>query len=740
MRQKAQKKPAPTKSVVPAIAILLASALFSGSLTAQNATATFGDDFASESADWKPFFEKGLWTVANGVFTSTGKGVTTARVARTPAISDVIVDVEFKAGNSQRRNIGLILRAQENHSCLIVRHYDTNRTLELLTFEKGSVKQRQSGTVKLSVNPSKWYRLKVVAIRDVVMAKLWPASQKEPLRWHLSTHTSLTDPGLPGLFADDGSIVSFRNFNATWNNKDIEAFQNDLANEKEKLLQRMTESLQMTIEATPFVLHSEDGPSRLLTLNTTLEGISEPVAGKVTISSGQTTTTHHIRLEDFNNGKARITLPEQKKSAEIKVTFETSIGKKLQSKMLLKPARQWTFYMTPHTHFDVGFTDLQPNVIKQLSDDMELAVQYCNETADWPQESKYKWVVEVTGLMKNYIDRHSKEQVDKFMDLVRTGQIEICAYYLNMPTELVGHEELIRCLYYAEHLKQTYNIDIDTAMLNDVPGYTWALPELFVEMGVDRISFRANSIHAQFLWYRENAAKRPFYWQGPEGSKVFFWYTDSYREGNFFRSPGLHEGSFLNIIHRNVAAGCTVDDIQLRMGGDNLPPDLDASKNARAWNEKYVWPKVVVATNRQFLKVLEDKYGSSCKTYTGDIPSWWAEGPASSAHETGINRLVHDKLVAAEALWTQISLSDPTTEYPHEKISSAYDNMFYFDEHTWGASGSVREPKSERTVKQWQWKAEYAYKAKELTDNLYNEAITRLSHSVPRTSPYDVVI
>jgi hypothetical protein len=95
----------------------------------------------------------------------------------------------------------------------------------------------------------------------------------------------------------------------------------------------------------------------------------------------------------------------------IELTFDTSFGKVLRANLMLPPARKWMFFMTPHTHFDVGFTDLQPSVIKQLSDDMDTAVRYCRETAGWPEESRYRWVVEVSALMKNYIDRHLKEQI-----------------------------------------------------------------------------------------------------------------------------------------------------------------------------------------------------------------------------------------------------------------------------------------------------------------------------------------
>ena len=312
------------------------------------------------------------------------------------------------------------------------------------------------------------------------------------------------------------------------------------------------------------------------------------------------------------------------------------------------------------------------------------------------------------------------------MKLVREDRIEICGFNLNMPTEVVGHEELIRCLYDAQKLRDTYGVTIDTAQINDVPGYTWALADLLPEAGIHRVSFRANSIRGNFLWYREGAVPRPFYWQGPAGGRVFMWYTDTYRDGNFFREPGLHEDEFLDAIRRNEATGYAMDYIQLRMGGDNLPPELNTSKNAKAWNEKYLWPRVVVSTNREFLEPLERDYGRQCKTFRGDIPSWWADGPASAARENGIVRLLHDELVTTEGLWTLAGLHNPGAAYPRKAIDDAYNKMLHFDEHTWGASGSISEPKSENTLRQWAFKKAYADDAKRMGDELRRDAVAAL--------------
>jgi alpha-mannosidase len=485
--------------------------------------------------------------------------------------------------------------------------------------------------------------------------------------------------------------------------------------------------LSMRLDPTPLVLRDANGPLRRIDCRLEIDNQPRTLKGAIRASYNGTMRELEAQPADFERGVLPILVPEPSSALRVQVSFVTSTGHAVEASCTVEPVRPWVFYMTPHTHYDIGFTHPQPQVIERLTNDMDLAVRYCEETSDWPAESRYRWTVECTALMNNYVHRRTEQQVARFMDLVRSGRIEICGFNYNMPTELVGHEELIRCLYDAAELRERYNVPVDTVMINDVPGYTWALPELLLEAGLPRASFRANSIRGQFLWHRPGAVPRPCYWEGPDGSKLFLWYTDSYREGNFFRAPGLHEEAFVKIIRQNERAGAWVDHIQLRMGGDNLPPDINASKNARDWNDKYLWPQVRVATNREFLEKLENTYGSRCETVRGDIPSWWAEGPTSSARETGINRLAHDRLVAAEALWSRVWVIDPDSRYPAQRIRQAYERMFLFDEHTWGAQEGIRNPDSINTRAQWKWKSSNAYAASEIAERLLEQAVDRLS-------------
>ena len=438
-----------------------------------------------------------------------------------------------------------------------------------------------------------------------------------------------------------------------------------------------------------------------------------------------------VDSDAFRSDGFPILLPELNKSARYRVVYNSKIGRKFEIDLELKPARQWTFFINTHTHFDIGFTHPQKEILENLTADMKKAVEYCEATRDYPPESRYRWTIEGTGLLWHFINRHDKKDVQDQIKWIKEGRIELCGFNYNMPCEMLGHEQLIRCLYWADEYRREFDVPIDTVQINDVPGWAWTLPDLLSQAGIKRASFRANSIRGNFLWYREGTVPRAFYWRGPAGGKILVWYTHTYRDANFFRTPGLHEEGFVRLINENSGANIPFDYIQLRMGGDNLPPDLDASKNAKAWNEKYAWPRLVVSTNREFLEAFEAKYGDTLETHSGDVPSWWAEGPASAAKETGDVRLLHNRLVATEGLWTAASLLDPGLEYPKRRINDAIEKMMLFDEHTWGASGSISKPKDPSTVLQWETKAAFAKDAVRIGDRLECLGREALARQIP---------
>ncbi|MBN2311714.1 MAG: hypothetical protein JXR94_22235, partial [Candidatus Hydrogenedentes bacterium] len=484
--------------------------------TFAGAASVFEDDFLNGPGRWKPFLAEGAWTCSDGMLATRGGEEYAGRLADIPPVGDVLVDIEARCGDSPRRNFGLTLRAKADHSRVVVRYYDRKDALEIILFDRDKPGHIESSAGGLGIQPGVWHHIKAAAIGDLVLAKCWPADGVEP-DWQVRCSYPDTEPGAVGLIAHDGTYADFRSVRMDWGEA-VDGLRQGIAAEQKAYLAHLVENLALEVEPTPFVLRENN--ARRILLRPMLDGEVKPMDGKVSVRCGGAAQEYAVRAGDFSAGGWAVHVAEPEKPMTLDVAFEAGSGRRLEAECRLEPATPWTFYMTPHTHYDIGYTEPQPEVIERLARDTNDAIQFCEDTADWPAESRYRWTVEVTSLADHFIRRHP-DQVERFMQLVREGRIEICGYYLNMPTELTGHEETIRCLYYAQHLRERYGVRIDTVMIDDVPGYGWALADLFVDAGMGRASFRANAIRGQFLWYREGAVPRPFYWEGPAGKRLF---------------------------------------------------------------------------------------------------------------------------------------------------------------------------------------------------------------------------
>ncbi len=440
----------------------------------------------------------------------------------------------------------------------------------------------------------------------------------------------------------------------------------------------------------------------------------EPGATLTVVDGTRRQTFDVEQLPQFMN-RLVIPLPPARQTRQVQVELA---GTGRQGTVELQPARRWTVFIVPHTHLDIGYTDLQERVWTALATNLDDVIELSHKTADWPEGSRFHWTIEGTALFENFARRFGQDRVDALVDLIRAGRVELTAVCANLLTELCGPESLLRAAYAGRRLSERYGIRIDTAMINDVPGYTWALPQIWSQLGVRYANLRANGIRGKFVWHRPGAVPRPFRWRSPDGSQVVCWYTDSYREANFLRQgfpeepgaadiPALQRMLYQNLtghLRRAGQTGYDRDVIQLRMGGDNLTAVESVCRWVRYWNERWTYPRLRIATSRQFFHALEND-SRPIPVFSGDVPDWWADGAASSARQTGDARITHDQAVALEAL---SSLPDgPAREPESDTFSDIHAHLLLYAEHTWGASGGWYSKDPSNVEQQWAVKRGY---------------------------------
>ncbi len=446
---------------------------------------------------------------------------------------------------------------------------------------------------------------------------------------------------------------------------------------------------------------------------------------------GQTPVPVHLKpgqqLFDF-------TVPAPEKKTTLRLAVDLAAGTVAERRVTLKPSRHLTVYILPHSHTDIGYTEIQTEIEDKQVNNLLQGIQYARDTAGYPAGARFIWNVEVLWAADLYLRRLGAAEREAFLAAVKNGQVALDGMYLNELTGLCRPEELVRLFRFATQLREQTGAALDSAMISDVPGYTWGTVTAMAQAGIRYFSVAPNYFDriGDILVQWEN---KPFWWIGPDGhSKVLVWipfwgYAMSHRYGQM--SPQLVEDFCSGLDKRNYPYDIAY--VRWSGHGDNAAPDMAICDFVKQWNEKHAWPQFVISSTSAAFHAFENRYGDQLPEARGDWTPYWEDGAGSSALETALNRASSDRLTQAEALW---AMQRPS-EYPLEDFRQAWNDVLLYSEHTWGAWCSVGEPARRETREQWVVKQSYAVSADRRTRELLSRAMGR-EQNAPAASSLDV--
>ena len=407
----------------------------------------------------------------------------------------------------------------------------------------------------------------------------------------------------------------------------------------------------------------------------------------------------------LKSGAQNIELPWAAVQKETPITASLEVaGKTVSTQTLtLKPGRQWVVYLLPHSHIDIGYTHVQTEVERAQWKYLEMAMEASKRSATYPAGARFKWNVEILWAVDGYLRQASPEKQQQFIDAVKAGWIGLEALYGNELTGLCRPEELLRLTSFAQKLSQRCGVPIESAMITDVPGYTWGVVPALAHSGVKYFSMGPNGGdrigHTIAAW-----GDKPFWWIGPSGrDKLLVWMTGT---GYYqvYQSPE----KLMSYLASLEAKNYPYDFVQVRHClGDNGAPDVNFADKVKAWNETHAYPKLVIATADEMFRAFEQRYGDKLPQVSGDFTPYWEDGAASSARETSLNRSAAERLVQAETLWAMLA----PHKFPADQFAAAWRNVVLYDEHTWGAHNSISQPDAPFVKSQWAIKQAFALDA-----------------------------
>ncbi len=398
--------------------------------------------------------------------------------------------------------------------------------------------------------------------------------------------------------------------------------------------------------------------------------------------------------------------------SEVAVTTGPST---VRAKVQLMPHRRWTVYAVPTSHTDIGYTDIQENAVERHLMNTVGALEALKRIPG------FRWNLEV-ALHADLIEQWRPELRTELDAAVKSGGIGVHGLYLNMLTGLCSSEELVRVVRRATAFRALRHDAARTAALNDVPSAVGTLPTLLKHSGYRYFTDAVNEYRGPLFRYADARMRQcPFWWEGPDGSRVLAILTHGYAQ---MGSIGLTSSvadmertlpAWLRGMDRPEYPGTAA--IAYGAFSDNVAMAPAYARIAREWNRRYAYPRIVLASAADFFRHVERESGSRLPVFSGDLGAYWEDGAASSAHETAITRHARARLSSAQRLLTLHAAGNSPLATRHSApliadLDKAWQSVMFYDEHTWGAWCSVSAPYSEQTLSQWRRKKAFADEAR----------------------------
>ena len=450
------------------------------------------------------------------------------------------------------------------------------------------------------------------------------------------------------------------------------------------------------------------------------EKLAQPI--ELTIEHAGTDATVFVRV-DHQTVETRVLSPGThtfnvyvdavETAQQVLVEYEVA-GKSESAEIRLEPVRKIQIFILPHSHHDLGYTDLQSNVEEKQVANISKGIELARNTANYPSGARFVWNLEVLWGADLFMRNKTEPEREELINAVKKGWIGINGMYANELTGLCRPEELLQLFRYGIELGSQCGVPVDSAMISDVPGYTWGTVTAMAQAGI-RFFSAAPNYFDRIGTFMVEWQDKPFWWVSPSGNeRVLFWVPwTGYAMSHIMKLDTQWVNKYQARLDE-VGFPYQISYIRWSGQGDNAAPDPDICEFVKKWNEEYEWPRLSISTTSEAFSTFERQHGHQIPEFKGDLTPYWEDGAGSSALETRMNRGAADRLTQATTLSAMLA----PQAFRSADFNAAWRNILLYSEHTWGAWNSVSDSENPFVAQQWQVKRQFAVDAENESKSL----------------------
>jgi alpha-mannosidase len=542
---------------------------------------------------------------------------------------------------------------------------------------------------------------------------------------------STVDVDIPGSFFKDGhniiSITCIDDPATPSGDEEIGGISYDALSLESASTSRTRTQQQATVLLEPTVFYRQTAEGLVEVVDAFIRFERPSAAGTAELEVGGHRYAEGVPAGDFGERRISFEIPEWKGRVQARLRLPSD--HRHPAEYTITAQRKWNIYVVPHTHLDVGYTDYQGKVAETQARVLTQADALINEHPD------FRFSMDGSWNLQQLLETRPKAKQDEILNLIRTGKMALPAQNCNLLTGYASLETLYRSLYASKEIAERYDLPFEYANITDVPTYSGSYPSILASSGVKYWVAASNNDRAPIFYYDHWNEKSPFWWVGPDGKRVLFWYSRHYMQVQtlFGLPPELNAvRESLPIYLQAYSKPTYKPDVALIYGTQVENTDLFPSTASFAddWNKRYAYPKLTYSTFPDFFHYLEKNYGDQLETFQGDGGGYWEDGIGSDAYYEQEDRQNQNRALSAEILSTATHTLDPNLNPPRGQFTDVWENIILFAEHTWASYNSVSQPDHDETVKQLRVKDDRADRAALEIEDLVNRSMSQLANDV----------
>jgi len=466
--------------------------------------------------------------------------------------------------------------------------------------------------------------------------------------------------------------------------------------------------ISVTAEPTIFYKQTERGLAQVVDV---FAGFgSAPPRATVELKAGENAARQEI-TGNYAFGERRVSLevPEWTGTVQGEVKLIAD-GREQRFPVNLIAGKKWTVFIVPHAHLDIGFTDFAAKVAELQSQSVDDAMTAMKRVPE------FRWSLDGSWIAEQYLAGRSPERQQEFLKHLRDKRVILPLQYSNQHTGTATLEGLARSLYDAHQFAKKNNIPIDSVYTVDVPAYTWSYASVLKEAGMKYFLGASNNWRAPILLLGRWNERSPFWWEGPDGSRILMWYSRAYLQlHTMFGGPPRIAAArdslpvFLQAYSRPDYKASSV--IMFGSQLENTTFSQEQVEFPREWHKQYAWPKLQFASVGEAMSAIDKEAGGEFPVVRGDWGPYWEDGFGSDTLYTARHRRNQWRIGNAEKIGAIPTLLDPGLRPDNRLLREAWRNLLLFDEHTWTFVGATTQPESEQSVIQTEMKRARATEA-----------------------------